>query len=157
MTRTGEYHGTTVTDFVARYYGLLLALVLCLGLMLLAGCCAATSPGLFVGLFGFCAAFVLWLALLFQCARARPLTALMELFAVVLLAGFVAVSAAWLAFWWAWRALTLPVCLYMILFLLLDGSCVSRRPALARRGYQLGLRLCCLLLAALFAYLLARP
>ena len=156
MAQSGKYHGTTVTEFVARYYSLLLALALCLGLMLFACDYAATLLGLLTGLFAFCAAFLLWLALLFQCARARPLTALMELFAVVLLAGFVAVCGAWINFWWAWRALMLPVCLYMILFLLLDERGVSRRPAFARRGYQLGLRLCCLLLAGLLAYLLAR-
>ncbi len=152
MAQINKYHGTTVTDFVARHYSLLVALGLCLGLALVAGAYAAPLLALTVGLCAVCAAFLLWLALLFQCARARPLTALMELFALVLLVGFSAVFVAWLVSWWAWRFVTLPVFLYLILFLLLDESGVRRHPILARRAYQIGLRLLCLLFALLLGY-----
>jgi hypothetical protein len=154
MAPTRIYHGTTVTEFVARHFPLLAALALFLGVSLLAQAHAATLLGRAVGLFAFAATVLLWLALLFQCMRARPLTALMELFALVLLAGFGVVSAASVAAWWVLRPVALPVLCYMGLFLVLDETGVSRRPVLARRDYQIGLRLLCLLAALLLAYVL---
>ncbi|MFL6207931.1 MAG: hypothetical protein ACJ74W_03735 [Pyrinomonadaceae bacterium] len=154
MAQTRIYHGTTVTEFVARHFTLLAALALFLGLALLAQVHAETLLGRAVGLFAFAATVLLWLALLFQCMRARPLTALMELLALVLLAGFGVVLAASVAAWWVLRPVALPVLCYMGLFLILDETGVSRRPLFARQDYQIGLRLLCLLAALLLAYVL---
>jgi len=153
MTQT-KYRGTTVTEFSERHFSLLVPLALFLGLTLLAIGHAATLLGRVLALFSFCMTLLLWLALLYQCARARPLTALMELFAIVLCAGFIAVLVATVLAWWAWRAVVLPVVFYLSLFLILDESGLTRRPAFAARSLQIGLRLFCLLLAALLAYLL---
>jgi hypothetical protein len=155
MTQTSKYQGTTVTEFVAKYASLLVTLALSLLLTLVAADYSATWLGRAVALCSFCAAFLLWLALLFQCARARPLTALMELFALALLSGFITVLLGWLAYWWAWRVVTLPILLYLMLFLCLDETGLSRRPSFTQRpGAQLALRLACLLAALLVAYLL---
>jgi hypothetical protein len=154
MAQTRIYHGTTVTEFVARHFTLLGALALFLGVSLLAQAHAETLLGRAVGLFAFAATMLLWLALLFQCLRARPLTALMELLALVLLAGFGVVLAESVAAWWMLRPVALPVLCYMSLFLILDETGVSRRPLLAQRDYQIGLRLLCLLAALLLAYVL---
>jgi uncharacterized membrane protein len=155
MTQSSKYHGTTVTDFVARYWRLLVVLAFFLGLTLLAFGHTATLVGRAIGLFSFCALALVWLALLFQCMRARPLTALMELLALALIAGFIAVTAAWLISWWPLRTVTLSVVFYMTLFLGLDETGISRRPVFANgRARRIGLRLLCLLAALLFAYML---
>lgn len=156
MAQTSKYHGTTLTEFVRQYASLLGALVLCLLLTLVAADRPVTWLARGVALGSFCAAFLLWLALLFQCVRARPLTALMELFALALLFGFGAVLLGWLAFWWPWRFVTLPVLLYLTLFLVIDEMGLRRAAFTQRPGAQLALRLVCLLVALLFAYLL-RP
>ncbi|HEX8072557.1 MAG TPA: hypothetical protein VF546_21595 [Pyrinomonadaceae bacterium] len=154
MARPDKYHGTTVTEFVTKYASLLAALALCLLLTLVAADRPAAWLGRAVALSSFCAAYLVWLALLFHCARARPLTALMELFALTLLCGLAAVLLAWLAHWWAWRFVTLPALLYLTLFLILDETGLRRRPTLNNRAAQLALRLACLLAALLVAYLL---
>ena len=154
MPQPDKYRGTTVTEFVARRFTLLAALALFLGVALLAAEHTATLWGRAVGLFAFCAAVLLWLALLFHAWRARPLTALMELLALVLLFGLGAVLALWVASWWLLRPVALPVLCYMGLFLVLDETGVSRRPAFAGRDYQMGIHLLCLLAALLVAYLL---
>ncbi len=153
MAQTRQYHGTTVTEFVGRHFKLCAALALFLGLSLLAAERLTTLPGRIVALFSLCATLLLWLALLFQCLRARPLTALMELLALVLGLGFAATLVAWAVYWWPWRALAMPVVCYMGLFLILDETGMRRHPAYpARRDYQAGVRLLCLLCALLLAY-----
>jgi hypothetical protein len=155
MTQSSKYHGTTVTEFVARYWHLLVVLAFFLGLTLLTFDHTTTHVGRVIGLFSFCALALVWLALLFQCARARPLTALMELLALVLLAGFTALTVVWLISWRSLRPVTLPIIFYMTLFLGLDETGISRRPIFANgRARRLTLRLLCLLAALLFAYLL---
>lgn len=155
MAQSSKYHGTTVTDFVARYWRLLVVLAFFLALTLLAFNHTATLMGRATGLFTFCALALVWLALLFQCMRARPLTALMELLALVLLVGFIAVTTIWLVMWWPLRSVTLPVVFYMTLFLSLDETGISRRPIFAnRRARRIVLRLLCLLAALLCAYVL---
>lgn|GEM_PF-4616049 len=154
MAQTDKYRGTTVTEFVAARFPLLCALALFLGVVLLASGYTTTLLGRAVGLFAFSALVLLWLALLFHVLRARPRTALMELFALVLLAGFGAVVAAWVVSWWVLRPVALPVLCYMGLFLILDETGVSRRPVFAGRDYQIGIRLLCLLAALLLAYAL---
>ncbi|HYX40241.1 MAG TPA: hypothetical protein VE821_01020 [Pyrinomonadaceae bacterium] len=155
MIEPNKYRGTTVTEFSERHFSLLVTLALFLGLTLLAAGHTTTFMGRTLALFSFCVTLLLWLALLYQCARARPLTALMELLAVVLFIGFIAVSVATVLAWWAWRVVVLPVVFYLSLFLILDERGLTRRPAFAtRRSLQLGLRLFCLLLAGLLAYLL---
>ena len=155
MTRTRKYQGTTVTEFVARHFTLLAALALLLGLGLLAERHSATLLGRAVGLFSFCALVLVWLALLFQCVRARPWTALMELLALVLLVGFGAVFAAWFVSSRLLRPVAVPVLIYMGLFLVLDETGVRHAPPLVnRRDYQAGLRLLCVLVALLVVYLL---
>ena len=155
MRQTNKYRGTTVTEFSERHFNLLVMLALFLGLTLLADAHTATVFGRTLALFSFCATLLVWLALLYQCARARPFTALMELLAVVLFVGFIAVSAATVLAWWSWRVVVLPIVFYLSLFLILNELGLTRRPAFAaRRSLQLALRLCCLLLAALLAYLL---
>ena len=153
MTQT-KYCGTTVTEFSERHFSLLVTLALFLGLTLLADGHTATLMGRTLALFSFCVTLLLWLALLYQCAQARPWTALMELLAVVLFVGFIAVSVATVLAWWSWRVVVLPVVFYLCLFLILDESGLTRRPAFAARSLQIGLRLFCLLLAGLLAYLL---
>ena len=153
MTQT-KYRGTTVTEFSERHFSLLVTLALFLGLTLLADGHTATHMGRTLALFSFCVTLLLWLALLYQCAQARPWTALMELLAVVLFVGFIAVSVATVLAWWSWRVVVLPVVFYLCLFLILDESGLTRRPAFAARSLQIGLRLFCLLLAGLLAYLL---
>jgi hypothetical protein len=154
MAQTGKYRGTNVTEFSERHFSLLITLALFLGLMFLATGQAATVLGRVLALFSFCVTLLVWLALLYQCARARPWTALMELLAIILFVGFIAVSVATVRAWWAWRVVVLPVVFYLSLFLLLDESGLTRRPAFAARSLQIGLRLFCLLLAGLLAYLL---
>ena len=155
MARTRKYHGTTVTEFVARHFTLLAALALLLGLGLFAERYSATLPGRAVGLFSFSALVLVWLALLFQCARARPWTALMELLVLVLLVGFGVVFAAWFASSRLLRPVAVPVLIYMGLFLVLDETGVRHAPPHAdRRDYQVGLRLLCVLGALLLVYLL---
>ncbi len=150
-----QYHGTTVTDFVNTHARLLGTLALLLALALFASSHTATLFGRAVGLFAFCAVTLVWLALLFHALRARPWTALMELLALVLLAGFGAVLVGWV---WSWRLLrpvALPVLGYMFLYLVLDETGVSRRPVNDGRDYRLvGVRLLCALSALLLAYLL---
>jgi hypothetical protein len=153
-----KYHGTTVTKFVRRHFTLLAALALLLALALVAAAQTDALLGRAVGLFSFCALVLVWLALLFQCARARPWTALMELFALMLAFGFVAVFAAWVASWRLLWPVALPVLCYMGLFLVLDETGARAAPQFAgRRDYQAGLRLLCLLAALLVAYLLRAP
>ena len=154
MAQTRSYDGTTVTEFVAKHITLIAALALFLALALMAGPYTATLVGRVVGLFSFCAALLVWLALLFHVLRARPLTALMELLAGTLLAGFIAALAAWVSSWWLLRPVALSVLCYMGLFLILDETGVSRRPLFAGRDYQAGVRLLCLLGALLLAYAL---
>ncbi len=153
MTQTHQYHGTTVTEFVGRHFKLFVALALFLALSLLAAERLATLPGRAVALFSLCATMLLWLALLFQCIRARPWTALMELLALALLLGFGATLVAWAIYWWAWRAVAVPVVGYIGLFLVLEETGVRHHPAYPdRRDYQAGVRLLCLLAALLLAY-----
>ncbi len=155
MAQTRIYHGTTVTEFVGRHFKLFATLALFLGLSLLAAERLTTLPARAVALFSLCTTALLWLALLFQCVRARPLTALMELLALVLLLGFGATLVAWAVYWWPWRGAAVPVVCYMGLFLVLDETGISRHPTYAeRRDYQAGLRLLCLLCALLLAYVL---
>ena len=155
MAQSSKYHGTTVTDFVARFWPLLVVLAFFLALTLLTFGRTATLVGRAVGLFSFCALVLVWLALLFQCARARPLTALMELLALVLLAGFIALTVAWLISCWSLHTVTLPVIFYMTLFLGLDETGIGRRPIFTTgRARRICLRLLCLLAALLVAYVL---
>lgn len=154
MTQTRLYHGTTVTEFVRQHYPLLVALAGFLALSLYATERAMTTwPGRAVALFSLCVTCLLWLALLFQCLRARPLTALMELLALALLLGFGATLVAWAVYWWPWRIVAAPVVGYMGLFLCLDETGISRlAPYADHRAYQAALRLLCLLCALLLAY-----
>ncbi len=153
MTQTRQYHGTTVTEFVGRHFKLLVALALFLALSLGATRLTTTLPGRAGALFALCVTALLWLALIFQCLRARPWTALMELLALVLLLGFGATLVAWAVYWWPWRVVAVPVVGYMGLFLVLEETGMRRYPAYPdRRDYQAGVRLLCLLCALLLAY-----
>lgn len=156
MTQTGKYRGTTVTAFIEQHFALMSALAFFLALLLfVAGRAPARWPALVIELFAFSVTFLLWLALIYQTLRARPWTALMELLACALMSGFIAVLAAQVVAWWPRRYLLLPLIFYMSLFLLLDEYGLTRRPPFTgSRARQLVLRLLCLLLAALLAYLL---
>ncbi len=155
MSQPDKYQGTTLTGFAEKYFSLLASLALLTGLTLYATDHAATWMGRAGAGFAFAAAALLWIALLFQCARARPLTALMEAFAWTLTVGFLAFVAGFIATWWAWRHVTLPLVLSLACFLLYSEL------APAPRGnestiHRVAIRLLCLAAAGLLSYLLLR-
>ena len=72
MAQDDKYQGTTVTEFVTRFWPLLVVLAFFCGVTLLAFEHTATLVGRILSLFSFCALALVWLALLFQVLRARP-------------------------------------------------------------------------------------
>ncbi len=155
MSQPDKYQGTTLTWFAEKYFGLLALLAIFAGLTLYATDHAATWLGRAGAGFAFAAAALLWIALLFQCTRARPLTALMEAFAWTLVIGLLAFVAGFIATWWQWRRVTLPLVLSLAVFLFYHELAPAPR-ANEATGYRVAVRLLCLAAAGLLSYLLLR-
>lgn len=153
MTRTTRYEGTTLTAFIEKYFSLLVLLGIFIGLTFYSANSHASHLGQAIALFSFAITFLVWIALLFQCAQARPLTALMELFSLTLLFGFIAWIIFYLAEWRTLRAFTLPALLYSILFLL-SSEIIPPDKQPRTLASRLALRAACLVAAGALAYTL---
>lgn len=155
--RPDKYAGTTLTAFAADHFPLLALLCLFLALTVLSAGGASWFTQS-VSLFSYFATLLIWIALLYQCLRARPLTPLMELFGLILCSGFVAVSLFFLTHHRGLRPVALPALLYGLLFLLYTEIFPARRATSRRAEISTGLlvRASCLLLAAALCYLLLK-
>ncbi len=155
--RPDKYAGTTLTEFAARHFSLLSLLCLFLMLTILAGGRTNSSFARVLELISFFSALLVWLAVLYQCRTARPLTPLLELFGVVLLIGFVGLIITFLSQSRELRFVALAALCYAGLFLLYT-ELFPRRWAVARGGGRItsrqAVRAACLLLAFALSYLL---
>jgi len=156
--RPDKYAGTTLTEFAARHFPLLSLLCLFLALLLLAGGGRVDSVfARVLELVSFCGALLVWLATLYQCRTARPLTPLMELFGILLLIGFVGVIITFLSQLRELRFVALAALCYAGLFLFYT-ELFPRRWAARGSGSvsRFAVRAACLLLAFALSYLLLR-